>query len=93
MPRTREEILAHADELATRFEDYEPREGDKRDPAPLHALRSAVQTVAVGEIRIGDAVQDARAAGYSWALIGAQLGTSGEAARQKYGRPARTQPS
>ncbi len=85
MPRTREEILAHADELAKRFEDYEPREDDKRDPAPLHALRSAVQAVADAERSIVEAVATARDADYSWALIGAQLGTSGEAARQKYG--------
>ena len=90
MPRTREEILAHADELARRFENYEPREDDKRDPAPLHALRSAVQTAAEAERTIVEAVEAARAAGYSWALIGSQLGTSGEAARQKFGQPART---
>jgi hypothetical protein len=30
-------------------------------------------------------VEDARAHGYSWALIGSLLGTSGEAARQRYG--------
>ncbi len=30
MPRSIQEILDHADELAARFEDYEPAEGDER---------------------------------------------------------------
>lgn len=32
-----------------------------------------------------DAVVQARADGHSWAAIGAMVGTSGEAARQRYG--------
>lgn len=35
--------------------------------------------------RLADAVRRARADGHSWASIGAMLGTSGEAARQKFG--------
>ncbi|MGX0672161.1 hypothetical protein [Kocuria marina] len=31
MPRTVEEILAHADELAARFEQYDPRPEDELD--------------------------------------------------------------
>jgi hypothetical protein len=34
MPRSIQEILDHADELAKRFEDYEPAEGDERLPEP-----------------------------------------------------------
>lgn len=30
MPRTIQEILDHADELANRFEAYEPSDGDER---------------------------------------------------------------
>src|SRR5471030_2627102 len=33
MPRTIKDILEHADELAKRFEDYEPSATDERDPA------------------------------------------------------------
>jgi hypothetical protein len=36
------------------------------------------------ERSIKTAVDNARAHGYSWALIGSLLGTSGEAARQRY---------
>ena len=84
MPRTREEIIAHADELAKRLEDYEPKLEDRRDPLYLQALRAAVQLRAEAEQQIADAVAAARGGGYSWALIGAQLGTSGQAARERF---------
>jgi hypothetical protein len=38
---------------------------------------------------MSDAVAVARAEGHSWATIGAMLGTTGEAARQRYGHLAR----
>lgn len=87
MPRSVDEILAHADELADRFETYEPDPGDERDVAPLHALRAAVGNRADSERHVRIAVDQARTAGYSWAIIGSMLGTSGEAARQRYGTP------
>ena len=89
MPRTREQIIAQAEELAKRFESYEPKPDDRRDASHIHALREAAQALGDAEQRISSAVADAREGGYSWALIGAQLGTSGEAARQKYGRAVR----
>lgn len=85
MPRTIKEILDHADELAARFEDYEPTAGDGKDAAALRAIRDAVAARADSERRIADAVCAARADGHSWAAIGAVIGTSGEAARQRYG--------
>lgn len=85
MPRSVDEILAHAEVLASRFEAYEPGPGDERDVAPLHALRDAVSNRADSERRVRTAVDEARAAGYPWAIIGSMLGTSGEAARQRYG--------
>ena len=42
MPRTVQEILDHSDELARRFEDYQPDPSDRRDPAALAAVRDAV---------------------------------------------------
>jgi len=85
MPRTVQDILDHADELASRFEDYEPSAADERDPQVFAALRDAVLSRSDAERSIKSAVEDARAHGYSWALIGSLLGTSGEAARQRYG--------
>jgi len=85
MPRTVQDILNHADELASRFEDYEPTATDERDPHAFSALRDAALARSDAERSIKTAVEHARAHGYSWALIGSVLGTSGEAARQRYG--------
>ena len=85
MPRSVQEILDHSDELASRFEDYEPAAGDQRDPAAYLALREAVASRSDAERSIRVAVEAARTHGYSWAFIGKIIGTSGEAARQRYG--------
>jgi len=39
MPRSIQDILDHADELAERFEEYEPGEGDER---PVEEYSSSV---------------------------------------------------
>ena len=85
MPRTVKEILEHADELAQRFEDYEPAAEDERDLEAFIALRNAAASRSEAERSVKAAVEDARAHGYSWQVIGSLLGTSGEAARQRYG--------
>ena len=90
MPRSVQDILDHADELASRFEDYEPAADDERDPKAFAALREAVLSRSDAERSIRVAVEQARASGYSWSFIGALLGTSGEAARQRYGAKQKT---
>mgnify|MGYP001328541689 CR=1 FL=1 len=90
MPRSVQDILDHADELAKRFEDYDPHPDDQRDPAALQQLRAAVLERSDAERAIRTAVDQARTDGYSWNLIGTMLGTTGEAARQRYGRPTAT---
>lgn len=85
MPRTVQDILDHADELAKRFEEYEPGVGDERDPQVFVALRESVMARSEAERAIRDAVAAARRRGYSWRTIGSLIGTSGEAARQRYG--------
>jgi hypothetical protein len=84
LPRTLQEILDHAEELARRFEQAGSDEAG-RDAAPLRAIRAAVLARSEAERAIVQAVHAARAAGHSWASIGAMVGTSGEAARQRYG--------
>lgn len=85
MPRTVQDVLDHGDELAARFEEYEPVPEDERDPDAFLALRRAVASRSEAERSVLDAVSQARRHGYSWRVIGSLLGTSGEAARQKYG--------
>ncbi len=83
MPRTIQEILDHADELAERFENYEPAEGDER-PVEEYMLERAALDRARSERQVIDAVIAARAAGASWQKIGNILGTSAQAAQQRY---------
>lgn len=85
MPRSVKEILEHADELAQRFEDYQPSAADERDPEVFQHLRDAVLSRSAAERTLRDAVDDARKHGYSWSYIGSLIGTTGEAARQRYG--------
>ena len=84
MPRSIQEILDHADVLAQRFEDYEPAEGDER-PVEEYLLHRAALARARSERQMLDAVAAARAAGIPWSKIGQLLGTSAQAAQQRYG--------
>lgn len=85
MPRTAQEILEQADDLAARFEQHEPGDNAARDATALREVRVAFVNRAGAERRLAEAVRAARDAGHSWASIGARLGTSGEAARQRHG--------
>jgi hypothetical protein len=69
MPRSIQEILDHADELARRFEEYEPDPGDE-EPVAEYLLRRAALERARGERHIVEAVVAAREEGLSWARIG-----------------------
>ena len=86
MPRTVEEILQHADELAARFESYDPDPADELDAGAVALLRAAVTERSQAERHLVEAVRKAREAGLAWSAIGSFLGTSGEAARQKYSK-------
>ena len=89
MPRSLQDIIDHADELADRFEAMAPTAGHKKAVA---TLRAAVLRGADAERRIARAVNAARDDGMSWTSIGVILGTSGEAARKRYGGVAATRP-
>jgi hypothetical protein len=84
MPRSVDEILQHADELAARFESYEPSPSDELDTGAVALLRAAIQERSQAERHLIDAIRAARESGMSWSAIGTFVGTSGEAARQRY---------
>lgn len=84
MPRSIQEILDHADELAKRFEDYEPDPADERS-VEEYLLERAALARARSERQIVDAVTAARARNVPWQRIGELLGTSAQAAQQRYG--------
>lgn len=85
MPRTVDEIIQHADELAARFEGYEPSDDDELDAGAVALLRAAVQERSDAERHLIEAISTARKAGMPWSAIGPFVGTTGEAARQRYG--------
>jgi hypothetical protein len=90
MPRSMQDILDHADELAKRFEDYDPSPDDEVAVAE-HLLRRAALDRARTERHVGEAVEAARRAGMSWKRIGIELGISAQAVQQRYG--AMTKPA
>ena len=83
MPRSIQDILDHADQLAARFENYDPEPGDER-PVEEYLLERAVLARARSERQVVDAITIARAKGVSWQHIGELLGTSAQAAQQRY---------
>ena len=84
MPRSIQDILDHADELAERFENYEPEPSDER-PVEEYLLERAALARARSERQIVDAITAARTKQVSWTRIGELLGTSAQAAQQRYG--------
>lgn len=84
MPRSIQDILDHADELARQFEDYEPNPDDEVEVA-AYLLRRAALARARSERQVAEAVAAAREAGLSWKRIGAELGISAQGAQQRYG--------
>ena len=83
MPRSIEEIIEHADELTRRFERMTPAEVTEV-PVEEYLLQRAVVARARGEQQVMEAVARARAAGVPWKRIAALLGTSAQAAQQRY---------
>ena len=83
MPRSIQDILDHADELAARFEDYEPDPAHER-PVEEYLLERAALARARSERQIIDAVTSARSKNVPWTRIGELLGTSAQAAQQRY---------
>lgn len=89
MPRTAQTIIDHADDLAARFEAAEPNPVGDAGQAAVLDLRSAVVDRGRAEARILAAVTRARAEGVSWAVLAATLGTTRQAAQQRYGGSTR----
>lgn len=79
------DIKAHADEFADAFERYNPKPGDQDAPVPpVMAVKLAAWRRDAAERELADAVRAARERRISWREVGEAIGTSGEAARQRY---------
>ena len=79
------DIAARADEFAYAFENYDPRPGDEDAPLPpIMAVKLAAWRRDTAERELAEAVHAAREQQLSWREVGEAIGTSGEAARQRY---------
>ncbi len=84
MKWTREQIAKHADQLADRFEDFDPAKATEV-PVAEYLLARAVRERDRSEQEVTEAVSAALEAGTSWSRIGLILGTSGQEAKLRYG--------
>ena len=84
MPRSIQEIIEHADDLARQFEDFNPEDASEM-PVEEYVLHRAVVARARSEQQLIDAVARARSAGLTWQKVGDLMGTSAQAAQQRYG--------
>lgn len=85
MRRSLTDLITHADELADAFEHYEPTSENFDAPLPpLMAVKLAAFRRGTAEKELAEAIHHAREARVSWRELGAAIGTTGEAARQRY---------
>jgi len=66
------------------LDSLDPAQLDFRDASHLRAITAAAGALATAEENLRRAVADARAAGDSWTVIGAALGTSKQAAHERF---------
>lgn len=85
MPRSLQWILDHAEELSRLAEEFEPTDEQLAYSRELATVYRSARGTTEAEAALVEAVLAARAAGAPWHDIGAAVGTSGEAARQRYG--------
>jgi hypothetical protein len=80
MPYTEEQL----EDAARRAEEFDPSTAKVTDASPLRDVTAATEAIRIAEVRQREAVQLARARGISWNLIAVALGTSRQAARQRF---------
>ena len=79
----------------TGLDQLTPSTHPARDAQSFRAIRAALAHIDDAERELREAVRAARAAGDSWTIIGAALGTSRQAAFQRFGgddTPVRVRP-
>lgn len=78
-------VATGLDEVEQWLDDLDPATTVAYDAAPHRQILNARQALDDAEDGLRKAVTDARAGGYSWAMIGASLGVSRQAAQQRFG--------
>ncbi len=90
MPRTREQLQQAAEEAERWLDSLDPADlaRPEADATCLRRIGSAVRATATSQAELADAVADARQHGHTWTQIATMLGTSRQAAQERYGEPA-----
>ena len=84
MPRTAEQLAAAAAETEQMLDNLDTENAQPEDISDLRAIAAALDSIARGEGDLAAAVAEARANGRSWARIGTALGTSKQAAHDRF---------
>lgn len=94
MPRTREQLQQAADDAERWLDSLDPAAIASPDADATHLRRvgAAVSRAAASQAELADSVAAARDHGHTWTQIATMLGTSRQAAQERYGqtRTART---
>lgn len=92
MPRTREQLQEAADAAERWLDSLDPAAiaspDTDTDASRLRRVGDAVRSVARSQVELADAVAEAREHGHTWTQIAAMLGTSRQAAQERYGELA-----
>ncbi len=90
MPRTREQLQQAAEDAERWLDSLDPSAiaSPDADASRLRRIGAAVRGAANSQVELADAVADAREHGHTWNQIAAMLGTSRQAAQERYGEPA-----
>ena len=72
--------------VSTGLDTISPATHPARDASGFRAIRAAAKNLEDARAELDSAVQEARANGDSWAIIGTALGISKQAAQERFGK-------
>lgn len=89
MPRTREQLQQAAEDAGRWLDSLDPAAIGAPDAGARHLRRigAAVRSAATSQAELTDAVAAARRHGHTWTQIATMLGTSRQAAQERYSEP------
>lgn len=91
MPRTSEQLRRAAEDAERWLDALDPAAiaAPDTDASHLRRLAAAVPAAAASQLELAEAVAAAREHGHTWTHIATMLGTSRQAAQERYGEPAK----
>jgi len=90
MPRTREQLQQAADDAERWLDSLDPSAiaSPDADATYLRRIGAAASAATTNQAELAASVTAARNHGYTWTQIATMLGTSRQAAQERYGKPA-----